>query len=189
MPVLGEMLPQVSVDLFTPCPVQMEYPNGDLHRLSNGCIYPRASARHTQCLAPVSLTGLISLILSILCAALNLVRGAHVVEHATQVGLWTWISLVTEISRWFDDQEWKLVASVFFITCGACFVQCYMFLLPCYGRLAVSGVVSIAICISNLYLLGHRNIWQLLFHTAVAFLSTVQTYCRPTQHSVPLPCV
>uniref|UniRef100_UPI00358F100E uncharacterized protein isoform X5 n=1 Tax=Myxine glutinosa TaxID=7769 RepID=UPI00358F100E len=99
MPVLGEMLPQVSVDLFTPCPVQMEYPNGDLHRLSNGCIYPRASARHTQCLAPVSLTGLISLILSILCAALNLVRGAHVVEHATQVGLWTWISLVTEISR------------------------------------------------------------------------------------------
>uniref|UniRef100_UPI00359021B9 vesicle-trafficking protein SEC22c-like isoform X3 n=1 Tax=Myxine glutinosa TaxID=7769 RepID=UPI00359021B9 len=172
MPVLGEMLPQVSVDLFTPCPVQMEYPNGDLHRLSNGCIYPRASARHTQCLAPVSLTGLISLILSILCAALNLVRGAHVVEHATQ-----------------DDQEWKLVASVFFITCGACFVQCYMFLLPCYGRLAVSGVVSIAICISNLYLLGHRNIWQLLFHTAVAFLSTVQTYCRPTQHSVPLPCV
>uniref|UniRef100_A0A8C4X1I4 Vesicle-trafficking protein SEC22a/c C-terminal domain-containing protein n=1 Tax=Eptatretus burgeri TaxID=7764 RepID=A0A8C4X1I4_EPTBU len=135
---------------------------------------------HTQCLAPVSLTGLISLVLSILCAALNLVRGAHVVEHATQVGLWTWISLVTEISRWFVRCE--LTRSVR--------MPCYLLLFYIIRlKLAVSGVASIAICLGNLYLLGHRNIWQLLFHTAVAFLSTAQTYFRPTQHSIPLPCV
>lgn len=39
----------------------------------------------TQRLEPVSAPGILSLILNIMCAALNLIRGVHLVEHTFQV--------------------------------------------------------------------------------------------------------
>ena len=38
---------------------------------------------------PVTALGVLSLVLNIMCAALNLIRGVHLAEHSLQVALFT----------------------------------------------------------------------------------------------------
>ncbi|KAM9331624.1 vesicle-trafficking protein SEC22c [Pholidichthys leucotaenia] len=115
-------------------------------------------------LEPVTAPGILSLVLNIMCASLNLIRGVHLMEYTFQ-----------------DDYEgvWNVVA--FFLAFLCCVSQCHLYLfhsslkrLKCFSLLSV-----IVLC--NLYLLGLRNAWQLLFHVSVAFLSTVHILTRKLQ--------
>ncbi|XP_072902227.1 vesicle-trafficking protein SEC22a isoform X3 [Hemitrygon akajei] len=139
---------------------------------TNGSLQPRSSPHKgiapNQRLEPVKLPGVISCLLSLLCAALNLIRGFHAVENLFQ-----------------DDEEELNTAAVFFIGTAASLYQCY--LLACYSgqRNLKSFLMFGVICLCNLYLHEHRNIWQILFHVAVAAFSTLQTWMRQPQGKAP----
>ncbi|XP_062907402.1 vesicle-trafficking protein SEC22a isoform X2 [Mobula hypostoma] len=117
---------------------------------ANGSLQPHSSPHKgiapNQRLEPVKLPGVISCLLSLLCAALNLIRGFHAVENL---------------------------------------FQCY--LLACYSgqRNLKSFLMFGVVCLCNLYLHEHRNIWQILFHVAVAAFSTLQTWMRQPQGKAP----
>ncbi|XP_043961365.1 vesicle-trafficking protein SEC22c [Gambusia affinis] len=52
----------------------------------------------------------------------------------------------------------------------------------CHSSLPVAKAFCFVIVLCNLYLLGLRNIWQLLFHISVASLSTSLTLTRRIHH-------
>ncbi|XP_058144933.1 vesicle-trafficking protein SEC22c isoform X2 [Dasypus novemcinctus] len=91
---------------------------------------------------PVTALGVLSLILNIMCAALNLIRGIHLAEHS---------------------------------------LQCYLYLFYSPARTAKVVLMLLFICLGNVYLHGLRNLWQILFHVGVAFLSSHQILSRQLQ--------
>ncbi|XP_078008531.1 vesicle-trafficking protein SEC22c isoform X2 [Phascolarctos cinereus] len=94
---------------------------------------------------PVTALGILSLILNIMCAALNLIRGIHLAEHS---------------------------------------FQCYLYLFYSSTRLLKVAVILFFICLCNIYLHGLRNLWQILFHIGVAFLSSYQILTRQLRDKV-----
>uniref|UniRef100_A0A8C0DIK7 Vesicle-trafficking protein SEC22c n=1 Tax=Balaenoptera musculus TaxID=9771 RepID=A0A8C0DIK7_BALMU len=91
---------------------------------------------------PVTALGMLSLILNIMCAALNLIRGIHLAEHS---------------------------------------LQCYLYLFYSPARTMKVVLMLLFICLGNMYLHGLRNLWQILFHIGVAFLSSYQILTRQPQ--------
>ncbi|XP_024610331.1 vesicle-trafficking protein SEC22c isoform X2 [Neophocaena asiaeorientalis asiaeorientalis] len=91
---------------------------------------------------PVTALGILSLILNIMCAALNLIRGIHLAEHS---------------------------------------LQCYLYLFYSPARTMKVVLMLLFICLGNMYLHGLRNLWQILFHIGVAFLSSYQILTRQLQ--------
>ncbi|XP_047731188.1 vesicle-trafficking protein SEC22c isoform X3 [Prionailurus viverrinus] len=91
---------------------------------------------------PVTALGVLSLILNIMCAALNLIRGIHLAEHS---------------------------------------LQCYLYLFYSPARTVKVVLMLLFICLGNMYLHGLRNLWQILFHIGVAFLSSYQILTRQLQ--------
>uniref|UniRef100_A0A8D1TTJ8 Vesicle-trafficking protein SEC22c n=1 Tax=Sus scrofa TaxID=9823 RepID=A0A8D1TTJ8_PIG len=91
---------------------------------------------------PVTALGVLSLILNIMCAALNLIRGIHLAEHS---------------------------------------LQCYLYLFYSPARTMKVVLMLLFICLGNMYLHGLRNLWQILFHIGVAFLSSHQILTRQLQ--------
>ncbi|XP_038149748.1 vesicle-trafficking protein SEC22c isoform X1 [Cyprinodon tularosa] len=124
-----------------------------------------ASAGINQRLEPVSVPGILSLILNIMCASLNMIRGVHLVENTFQ-----------------DDYEgiWKVVA--FFLAFICCALQCHLYLFHSSQKKLKSFLLLSMIVLCNLYLFGMRNVWQLLFHISVASLSTSLILTRRLQH-------
>lgn len=113
---------------------------------------------------PVTALGVLSLVLNILCAALNLVRGVHLAEHSLQVA---------------QEEVGNILA--FFIPSVACIVQCYLYLFYSPAR-TLKVVLTLAfISLGNMYLHGLRNTWQVLFHIGVASLSSYQILTRQLQ--------
>ncbi|XP_007499866.1 vesicle-trafficking protein SEC22c isoform X2 [Monodelphis domestica] len=110
---------------------------------------------------PVTSLGILSLILNILCAALNLIRGIHLAEHSFQ-----------------DDPEAIGSIMAFLIPFVACIFQCYLYLFYSSTRLLKVVIILVFICLCNIYLHGLRNLWQILFHIGVAFLSSYQILTR-----------
>ncbi|XP_048651449.1 vesicle-trafficking protein SEC22c isoform X2 [Marmota marmota marmota] len=91
---------------------------------------------------PVTALGILSLVLNIMCAALNLIRGVHLAEHS---------------------------------------LQCYLYLFYSPARTMKVVLMLLFICLGNVYLHGLRNLWQILFHIGVAFLSSYQILTRQLQ--------
>ncbi|XP_044512905.1 vesicle-trafficking protein SEC22c [Gracilinanus agilis] len=116
---------------------------------------------------PVTALGILSLILNILCAALNLIRGIHLAEHSFQ-----------------DDPEAIGSIVAFLIPFVACIFQCYLYLFYSSTRLLKVVIILVFICLCNIYLHGLRNLWQILFHIGVAFLSSYQILTRQLRDKV-----
>nr|BAC27266.1 unnamed protein product [Mus musculus] len=113
---------------------------------------------------PVTALGVLSLVLNIMCAALNLIRGVHLAEHSLQVA---------------QEEVGNILA--FFIPSVACIVQCYLYLFYSPARTLKVLLMLASICLGNAYLHGLRNTWQILFHVGVAFLSSYQILTRQLQ--------
>ncbi|XP_036048499.1 vesicle-trafficking protein SEC22c isoform X2 [Onychomys torridus] len=113
---------------------------------------------------PVTALGVLSLVLNIMCAALNLIRGVHLAEHSLQVA---------------QEEVGNILA--FFIPSVACMVQCYLYLFYSPARTLKVVLMLAFICLGNVYLHGLRNTWQILFHIGVAFLSSYQILTRQLQ--------
>ncbi|CAL8343064.1 unnamed protein product [Boreogadus saida] len=122
----------------------------------------------TQMLDPVTLPGIVSCVLSVLCGALNLLRGVHAIESILQN----------------DDEDFNYVIA-FFLGTAACLYQCYLFAYFSIWRTSKSFLALGLICLSNLYLSGLRNVWQILFHIAVGAFMTLQVWLRQPLGKAP----
>ncbi|KAJ8012354.1 hypothetical protein DPEC_G00041830 [Dallia pectoralis] len=80
--------------------------NGIMHR----SLTQYKGIAHSQQLEPVSLSGIVSCILSVLCGGLNLLRGVHAIESVMQN----------------DNEDFNYVIA-FFLGTAACLYQCYLF--------------------------------------------------------------
>ncbi|XP_051871539.1 vesicle-trafficking protein SEC22c isoform X2 [Pristis pectinata] len=127
--------------------------NGHLHLCSGSAPNYR--------LEPVSAVGILSVILNIVCGALNLIRGVHLIEHNFQDG---------------NEEKGSVVA--FLVAFITCVLQCYLYLFYVSARMIKAPGALALICICNFYLFGLRNFWQILFHLGVACLSTHQILSR-----------
>ncbi|XP_048190686.1 vesicle-trafficking protein SEC22c isoform X2 [Perognathus longimembris pacificus] len=115
---------------------------------------------------PVTALGILSLVLNIMCAALNLIRGVHLAEHSLQIT---------------PEEIGNILA--FLIPFTACIFQCYLYLFYSPARTAKVALIFLSICLGNVYLHGLRNAWQILFHIGVAFLSSHQILSRQPQET------
>uniref|UniRef100_A0A3P9Q885 SEC22 homolog C, vesicle trafficking protein n=2 Tax=Poecilia reticulata TaxID=8081 RepID=A0A3P9Q885_POERE len=162
-PALEVTLAEVQEDLRIRPPQLI---NPDEVELTNGTANGHIEqAGVNQRLEPVSAPGILSLVLNIMCASLNVIRGVHLAENTFQ-----------------DDYEgiWNVAAFLFAFVC--CALQCHLYLFHSSLKKLKSFFLLGVIVLCNLYLLGLRNVWQLLFHISVASLSTSLTLTRRIHH-------
>ncbi|XP_051543739.1 vesicle-trafficking protein SEC22c-like isoform X1 [Myxocyprinus asiaticus] len=128
---------------------------------ANGHVELTSAPGQGQRLEPVSAPGILSLVLNIMCAALNLIRGVHLIEYTFQ-----------------DDYDglWNVVAFLLAFFCCVC--QCHLYLFYTCQKKLKSFTLLIVIILCNAFLFGLRNIWQLVFHMSVACLSSLLTLHR-----------
>ncbi|XP_058479600.1 vesicle-trafficking protein SEC22c [Solea solea] len=164
-PALEVTLAEVQEDLrIHPLQVinldEVELTNGT----ANGHIEQGLGSGQNVRLEPVTAPGILSLVLNIMCASLNIIRGVHLVENTFQ-----------------DDYEgiWNVVAFLVAFVC--CVLQCQLYLFHSSLKRMKSFTLLAVVVLCNLYLLGLRNIWQLIFHISVASLSTVLILTRKLQ--------
>lgn len=122
----------------------------------------------TQLLEPPTLPGIVSCMLCVLCGGLNLLRGVHAIESILQN----------------DDEDFNYVIA-FFLGTAACLYQCYLFAYSSMWRSSKSFLAFALICLSNMYLYELRNVWQILFHVAVAAFMTLQIRLRQPLGKAP----
>ncbi|MGH0156236.1 UNVERIFIED_CONTAM: hypothetical protein FKN15_065286 [Acipenser sinensis] len=121
-----------------------------------------------QMLEPVTLAGIVSCVLSLLCGSLNLIRGVHAIESILQN----------------EDEDCNYVIA-FFLGMAACFYQCYLFAFCTSWRNMKSCLSFGLICLCSMYLYELRNMWQLLFHVTVGAFTTLQIRLRQPQGKAP----
>ncbi|MEE6515101.1 hypothetical protein FKM82_023604 [Ascaphus truei] len=121
-----------------------------------------------QRLEPLTLTGIVSFLLSLLCAGLNLIRGVHAIESLLQN----------------DGEDYSCVIA-FFLGTAACVYQCYLFAYSTSWRNMKSFLAFGLICLCNMYLHELRHLWQLLFHVTVGAFSTLQIRLRQPESKSP----
>ncbi|KAM8933663.1 vesicle-trafficking protein SEC22a isoform 2-T2 [Pelodytes ibericus] len=131
----------------------------------NNTRYPRIAPH--QRLEPLTLTGIISVLLSLLCAGLNLIRGFHAIESLLQ-----------------SEDDYNCIIA-FFLGTAACLYQCYLFIYITSWRNVKSFLAFGLICLCNMYLHELRNLWQLFFHVTVGALTTLQIRLRQPQNKSP----
>ncbi|TWW80378.1 vesicle-trafficking protein SEC22a [Takifugu flavidus] len=119
-------------------------------------------------LEPVSLPGVVSCVLSVLCGGLNLLRGVHAIESVLQN----------------DEEDFNYVIA-FFLGTAACLYQCYLFAYFAVWRSSKSVLAFALVCLSNMYLYELRNMWQILFHVAVGAFMTLQIRLRQPLGKAP----
>ncbi|KAG3279759.1 hypothetical protein H1C71_006791 [Ictidomys tridecemlineatus] len=132
--------------------------------MMNGHIPKHSEPAPNFRMEPVTALGILSLVLNIMCAALNLIRGVHLAEHSLQVA---------------REEIGNILA--FLIPFVACIFQCYLYLFYSPARTMKVVLMLLFICLGNVYLHGLRNLWQILFHIGVAFLSSYQILTRQLQ--------
>ncbi|XP_051786285.1 vesicle-trafficking protein SEC22a isoform X2 [Erpetoichthys calabaricus] len=169
MMVCTESYPSVLAFCFLD-ELQMEFiVSYDTNKI-NGAVRPYSFIEFApnQMLEPVTLAGIISCMLSLLCGALNLIRGVHAIESVLQT----------------EEEDLNCIVA-FFIGTAACFYQCYLFTF-CTGWRSLKAFLSFAlICLCNLYLYELRNLWQLFFHVTVGAFATLQIRLRQPQGKAP----
>ncbi|XP_075562033.1 vesicle-trafficking protein SEC22c [Pelecanus crispus] len=112
--------------------------------------------------------GILSLVLNIMCGALNLIRGVHLAEYSFQ-----------------EDHEGIGNVIAFFLPFLACVFQCYLYLFYSSARKVKTFVLFFSVCLCNIYLYGLRNLWQIAFHIGVASLSSYQILTRQLMEKQP----
>ncbi|XP_005150067.2 vesicle-trafficking protein SEC22c [Melopsittacus undulatus] len=112
--------------------------------------------------------GILSLVLNIMCGALNLIRGVHLAEYSFQ-----------------EDHEGIGNVIAFFLPFLACVFQCYLYLFYSSARKMKTFVLLFSVCLCNIYLYGLRNLWQIVFHIGVASLSSYQILTRQLMEKQP----
>lgn len=122
----------------------------------------------TQMLEPVTLSGIVSCMLSLLCGGLNLLRGVHAIESVLQN----------------DDEDFNYVIA-FFLGTAACLYQCYLFAYFSIWRNSKSFLALGLICLCSMYLYELRNVWQVLFHVTVGAFMTLQIRLRQPLGKAP----
>ncbi|XP_078137034.1 vesicle-trafficking protein SEC22c [Sander vitreus] len=139
---------------------EVELTNG----IANGHMEQGTGSGQNVRLEPVTAPGILSLVLNIMCASLNIIRGVHLIEYTFQ-----------------DDYEgrWNVVAFLLAFVC--CVFQCHLYLFHSSVKKLKSFTLLSVIVLCNLYLLGLRNVWQLIFHISVASLSTLLILTRKLQ--------
>nr|XP_046226964.1 vesicle-trafficking protein SEC22c [Scatophagus argus] len=164
-PVLEVTLAEVQEDLrINPPQVihleEVELTNG----IGNGHVEQGPGSGQNVRLEPVTAPGILSLVLNIMCASLNIIRGVHLLEYTFQ-----------------DDYEgiWNVVAFLLAFVC--CVFQCHLYLFHSSLKKHKSFALLSVIVLCNIYLLGLRNVWQLIFHISVASLSTFLIITRKLQ--------
>ncbi|KAF3703621.1 Vesicle-trafficking protein SEC22c [Channa argus] len=164
-PALEVTLAEVQEDLRIHPPQvinleEVEFTNG----IANGHMEQGPGSGQNVRLEPVTASGILSLVLNIMCASLNVIRGVHLVEYTFQ-----------------DDYEgiWSFMAFLLAFVC--CVFQCHLYLFHSSQKKLKSFTLLTVIILCNLYLLGMRNVWQLIFHTSVASLSTILILTRKLQ--------
>ncbi|KAM6169294.1 vesicle-trafficking protein SEC22c [Rhynchocyon petersi] len=158
-------LEKIQEELEFQPPVVLTVEDTDVaHGLMNG--HPRVPAEPAPNLRmePVTALGILSLVLNIMCAALNLIRGIHLAEHSLQIA---------------QEEIGNILA--FLIPFVACIFQCYLYLFYSPARTVKVLLLLLLICLGNTYLHGLRNLWQILFHVGVASLSSHQILTRQLQ--------
>uniref|UniRef100_A0A6B2F8E6 Longin domain-containing protein n=1 Tax=Bothriechis nubestris TaxID=1766655 RepID=A0A6B2F8E6_9SAUR len=141
------------------------YPYGSLQE--NKDTRKMSPAPH-QRLEPVTLPGIVSFLLSLLCAALNLIRGFHAIESLLQN----------------EEDDFSFVIA-FFLGTAACLYQCYLFAYCMSWRNIKSFLTFGLICLCNMYLYELRNLWQIFFHVTVGAFLTLQIRLRQPQGKAP----
>lgn len=132
--------------------------------IANGHVDQGQGSGQNQRLEPVTALGILSLVLNIMCASLNVIRGVHLIEYTFQ-----------------DDYEGIGNVVAFLLAFFCCVFQCHLYLFHSPHKKAKSSVLLSVIVLCNLYLFGLRNTWQLLFHISVASLSTFLILTRKLQ--------
>ncbi|XP_043930847.1 vesicle-trafficking protein SEC22a [Protopterus annectens] len=141
---------------------------GTVNGFTNSSVSKYKEIAHHQRLEPVTLSGIISCVLSLLCAALNLIRGFHAIEGCLQN----------------EDDDFSYVLA-FFLGTVACLYQCYLLLYGTLWRNLKSFLVFGLICLCNMYLYELRNLWQILFHVTIAVFATLQIRMRQPEGKCP----
>ncbi|XP_027701111.1 vesicle-trafficking protein SEC22a isoform X2 [Vombatus ursinus] len=162
---------QTEIKLRPPYQVSMcelGSPNGFTSSFSVECKSASKISSAHQRLEPVTLPGIVAFILSLLCGALNLIRGFHAIESLLQN----------------DGEDFSYVIA-FFLGTAACLYQCYL-LIYCTGWRNVKSFLTFGlICLCNMYLYELRNLWQLFFHVTVGVFVTLQIWLRQPQGKSP----
>ncbi|XP_034515442.1 vesicle-trafficking protein SEC22a [Ailuropoda melanoleuca] len=127
----------------------------------------KISSAH-QRLEPATLSGIVAFILSLLCGALNLIRGFHAIESLLQS----------------DGEDFNYIVA-FFLGTAACLYQCYLLVYYTGWRNVKSFLTFGLICLCNMYLYELRNLWQLFFHVTVGAFVTLQIWLRQAQGKAP----
>lgn len=167
-PALEVTLAEVEDDLIINppqliTPEEVELSNG----VANGHLEPASASGQNVRLEPVTAPGILSLVLNIVCASLNLIRGVHLFENTFQEDY---------------DSVWNVVAFLVAFVC--CLCQCHLYVFHSSLKTLKASALLVLIVLCNLLLLGSRNVLQLLFHVSVASLSTVLTLRRRLQDKV-----
>ncbi|MBN3276008.1 SC22C protein, partial [Polyodon spathula] len=124
-------------------------------------------AAASERMEPVTALGILSLLLNIMCASLNLIRGIHLIEYTLQDG---------------SEGVWNALAFLLAFFCVLW--QCYLYLFFTSVKKLQAFLALAFVFLCNIYLCELRNIWQILFHTAVASLSTYQISIRKLQEKL-----
>ncbi|XP_034056340.1 vesicle-trafficking protein SEC22c isoform X2 [Gymnodraco acuticeps] len=134
-PALEVTLAEVQGDLIIHPPQEINLEEVDLtNGTANGHMEQGPASGQNVRLEPVTAPGILSLVLNIVCASLNIIRGVHLIEYT---------------------------------------FQCHLYLFHSSLKKHKSFALLSVIVLCNLYLLGLRNPWQLLFHLSVACISTL----------------
>ncbi|XP_073345010.1 vesicle-trafficking protein SEC22c [Pagrus major] len=163
-PALEVTLAEVQEDLRIHPPQVIHLEDMELNGIANGHMEQGAGTGQNVRLEPVTAPGILSLVLNIMCASLNIIRGVHLIEYTFQ-----------------DDHDgvWNVVAFLLAFVC--CVFQCHLYLFHSSLKKHKSFALLSVIVLCNLYLLGLRNVWQLIFHISVASLSTLLINTRKLQ--------
>ncbi|CAJ1082127.1 vesicle-trafficking protein SEC22c [Xyrichtys novacula] len=165
-PALEVTLAEVQEDLRIKPPQVINFEDVDLtNGTANGHVEPGpGSGGQNVRLEPVTAPGILSLVLNIMCASLNIIRGVHLIEYTFQ-----------------DDYDgiWNVVSFLLAFVC--CIFQCNLYLFHSSRKKLKSFTLLTIIILCNLYLFGLRNVWQLIFHISVASLSTLLILTRKLQ--------
>ncbi|KAK0153570.1 Vesicle-trafficking protein SEC22c [Merluccius polli] len=179
-PALEITLAEVQEDLKRQPPKaltleELELSNG----LANGHVEQGPGSGQTVRLEAVTPAGILSLVLNIMCASLNLIRGVHLIEYTFQDdydALWSVVAfLLGFVCCLFQLKVTCGIICKFLANPEPCVdvsQQCHLYLSHSSRKRFKSVSLLGVLLLCNLYLFGLRNAWQLLFHTLVACLST-----------------
>ncbi|XP_077480135.1 vesicle-trafficking protein SEC22c [Stigmatopora argus] len=165
-PALQVTLAEVQEDLsFRPPQIldleEVKITNGS----ANGHVDQSAVSGQNVKLEPVTPLGILSLVLNIMCASLNVIRCVHLIEYTFQ-----------------DDYDNVCNVVAFLVAFLCCLFQCHLYVFHSRLKTAKSFSLLGAVIICNILLHGMRNAWMIAFHIGAASLSTALILRRKVQN-------